>query len=173
MPLAPTEPISSLSTSRHTLVYSGAPSISSIALYEGYAHTLSSCPYDRIILRSNPSSLALPAGTISNSAEIKSSSSIPYSFERIARTPFFTASFSSDSNGMLPTKRSRFSPSITLPAFFSICSPAKWIKRSDTQNTGSSSFSPIWICTLLPSFLTTTPWIAKGKVTHWYFLIPP
>ena len=40
-------------------------------------------------------------------------------------------------------------------------------------NTGSLSSSPITISILLPSFLTTTPWIASGIVTHWYFLIPP
>ena len=43
IPLAPTLPISSLSTRRHTLVISGF-SIAAIASKEGYAHTLSSCP---------------------------------------------------------------------------------------------------------------------------------
>ena len=53
MPLAPTLPISSLSTSRQTLVISGF-SIASIAIKEGYAHTLSSCPYPMMMLRSKP-----------------------------------------------------------------------------------------------------------------------
>ena len=33
--------------------------------------------------------------------------------------------------------------------------------------------SPIFISTLLPSLNITTPYIARGIVTHWYFFIPP
>ena len=42
-----------LSTSRHTLVYCGF-STARIASKDGYAHTLSSCPYPMIMLRSKP-----------------------------------------------------------------------------------------------------------------------
>ena len=75
IPVAPTLPISSLSTRMQQAVLSTS-SISSIAFKEENAHTLSSCPYERIMLLSNPASLAFPAGTTSSSAEIKSSSSI-------------------------------------------------------------------------------------------------
>ena len=133
-----------------------------------------------IMLRSRPQSLALSAGTISSSAERKSSSSMPYFSLRMDKIPAFTASFSfslspssSGTAGRLPTKTSRASPSMTTRAFFSICSPAKWIKRSDTNTTGSSSFSPMHTSTTVPSFFATTPWMASGMVTHWYFFTPP
>ena len=76
IPVAPTLPTSSLSTRMQQAVRAVCP-ISSIAFKEVKAHTLSSCPYARIMLRSKPASRALPAGTTSSSAEIKSSSSIP------------------------------------------------------------------------------------------------
>ena len=125
------------------------------------------------MLRSNPKSLAFPAGTTSISADKKSSSSIPYSSSNNCNSCFLTASFSSSFNGLLPIRTLRSSPStITFP-FFCICFPDKWIKRSVIPTTGSSSFSPIQMLTLVPSFLTTTPCNAIGSVTHWYFLTPP
>ena len=77
IPVFPMLPISSLSTSRHTAVFSGF-SVSSIACSEVYAHTLSSCPYPPTILLSKPRLFALNAGTISNSALMKSFSTMPY-----------------------------------------------------------------------------------------------
>jgi len=172
IPVAPTLPISSLSVNRQQVVFSTS-SASSIATIDVYAHTLSSCPYAMIILSSIPQFLAFPAGTISSSAEMKSSSFIPYFFFRSASTCSFTASFSFPFNGLLANKISSSSPSITLFAFFSIWAPARWISRSVTQNTGSFLSSPMFTSTTSPSVLATTPWIASGKVTHWYFLIPP
>ena len=121
MPVAPTLPISSLSVSRQQLVRFGV-SISSIAAKEVYAHTRSSCPYAAIMLLSSPQSRAFPAGTISSSAERKSSSSTSYFSFRMQRTLFLTASFFFSSlsslSGLLPIRMSRFSPSITSAAFF-------------------------------------------------------
>ena len=78
MPVAPTEPISSLSTSTVIAVRSGTSSASaSCATSDVYAHTRSSWPYPITIDRSNPQSRARPAGTTSISADRKSSSSIP------------------------------------------------------------------------------------------------
>lgn len=34
------------------------------------------------------------------------------------------------------------------------------------ENKGATSM-------VVPSFFTTTPWSARGKATHWYFLTPP
>ena len=59
--------------------------------------------------------------------------------------------------GLLPMIRSRASPSMTLDAFFSICSPARCTSRSEIKNTGSSSFSPTFTSMVVPSFFTTTP----------------
>ena len=115
MPVAPTLPISSLSTkSPQAVVLGSATSI--IAIAEGYAQHLSSCPYARIIERSSPASLAFPAGTTSISAEMKSSSSISYSFLSISRIAFLTASFSSPFTGFEPIRISRSSPFITSEA---------------------------------------------------------
>ncbi len=50
--------------------------------------------------------------------------------------------------------------------FFCICFPERWIRRSVIYTIGSSSSSPIFTSAVLPSFFTTTPWIAKGSVTH-------
>ena len=155
IPLAPVLPISSLSTNRQQAVLVTS-SASSIANNEVNAHTLSSCPYARIILLSSPHSLALPAGTISNSAERKSSSSISYfSFRRflILRV---TAS-SSPSSGRLPIKRSICSPSMKSFASFSLCFAPRCGRRSLITSTGSVSFSPTQISTFSPSFLITTP----------------
>ena len=74
-----------------------------------------------------------PAGTASNSADMKSSSSIPYFSFNIASIFFFTASLqsslslfvSSFFSGILPTRISSASPSTTLAAFLSICSDAR------------------------------------------------
>ena len=81
---------------------------------------------------------------------------------------FLSSSFSSlvRTMGLLPMIRSRASPSMTLEAFFSICSPARCTSRSDMKNTGSSSFSPMFISIVVPSFFTTTPWSARGRATH-------
>ena len=156
MPVAPTLPISSLSTSRQQVVYS-VFSTSTIARREVNAHTRSSCPYAMIILVSNPDSLAFPAGTTSSSADKKSSSSISYFSFRIERIFFATASFSSPFNGWLPTRISNASPSITSVAFLLMRSWDKWIKRSVTQKTGSFSSSPTQTGTTSPSFFTITP----------------
>ena len=172
MPVAPTLPISSLSTSRQQDVFSGA-STSSIATREVYAHTRSSWPYARIMLASIPSSRAFPAGTISSSAERKSSSSMPYLSFKSFKVMALTASFSVPSSGWLPIRRSRFSPSTTVFAGFVCCSLERWIRRSVTQNTGSLSSSPITTSTTSPFFFATTPWMASGRVTHCHFLIPP
>ncbi len=74
---------------------------SSSANSEVNAQILSSCPYARIMLLSNPMSRAFPEGTISSSAERKSSSSMPYDSERILRIFAFSASFSSFSRSSL------------------------------------------------------------------------
>ena len=164
MPVAPTLPISSLSASRQQSVLSVTVSdTSSSANSEVNAQILSSCPYARIMLLSNPMSRAFPEGTISSSAERKSSSSMPYDSERILRIFAFSASFSSFSRsslcsiGWFPIRRSRFSPVTTSVAFFVICSPARCTSRSVMTNTGSSSFSPTHTGTEVPSFLATTP----------------
>ena len=123
--------------------------------------------------RSKPNSRAAPAGTISNSADKKSSSSKPYCSFKTCNTYACTPSLSSPLTGRLPIRRSNCSPSTTLAAFFSICSCPKCGNKSVTQNTGSVGLSPMANSTTEPSRFTTTPWIAKGIVTHWYFLIPP
>ena len=75
IPVAPTLPISSLSTRiQHAVLFTSF--VSNIASKDVNAQTLSSCPYAIIILLSIPHSLAFPAGTISSSAERKSSSSM-------------------------------------------------------------------------------------------------
>ncbi len=180
IPVAPTLPISSLSTSRQQRVVSVISSaMSSIAKTDEKAHTLSSCPYPRIILLSKPRSFAFPAGTISSSAESRSCSSISYVSARILMIFALSASFSSFSSssrcsmGRFPIRRSRLSPVTTSAAFFVICSPARCTSRSVITNTGSSSFSPMLTLTTVPSFLAITPWIAMGIAVHWYFLIPP
>ena len=117
-------PTSSLSTNKITDVFS-TESTSSNAIKDVYAQILSSCPYPITILLSNPKSLAFPAGTTSNSAEIKSSSSKSYlSFKR-TKIFSFTASFSFPSSGIFPTKTFKSSPAITSFAFFCNCSPDK------------------------------------------------
>ena len=121
IPVAPTLPISSLSVSRQQVVFSGS-SASSMATRDVYAHTLSSWPYAMIILSSIPQFLAFPAGTISSSAERKSSSFILYFFSRSASTASFTASFSLPSSGLLANSMSSCSPSITESALFLSCS---------------------------------------------------
>ena len=137
MPVAPTLPISSLSTRRHTDVRLTVFT-SRNALSEVKAQTLSSCPYERIMDLSNPISRAFPAGTILSIFSL-------------------TASFSLPLTGVLPIRISRFSPSTTLFPFLSICSLARWIRRSVTQNTGSLSSSPILTSTVVPSVFTITP----------------
>jgi hypothetical protein len=47
------------------------------------------------------------------------------------------------------------------------------MSRSEITKTGSSASSPTTTLTRLPSFFATTPWMASGVVTHWYFLMPP
>ena len=124
IPVAPTEPISSLSTSKQQVVRFTL-STSSIATKDVYAHTRSSWPYAITIERSKPISRALPAGTISSSADNKSRSTKPYSFSRRLLINLETPSFSSSFTGRLPMSKSRASPSITLAAFFCICSCPK------------------------------------------------
>ncbi len=142
------------------------------------------------MLRSRPVSLAFPAGTISSSAERKSSSSMPYFSLRSFRIPALTASFSflpavssaflhshalfsalhaaflPSARGLEPIKTSSFSPSITVAACFFICSAARCGRRSVTLTTGSFSSSPITTSTSSPSFFATTPCIARGRATH-------
>ena len=72
------------------------------------------------MLLSKPKSLAFPAGTISNSAEIKSSSSKSYFSFKSAKIFSLTASFSFPSNGIFPTKTFKSSPAITSFAFFEV-----------------------------------------------------
>ena len=100
----------------------------------------------------------------------------------MASTPALTGDFSVSSSfsapssittGRLPTSTSSISPSMTSEAFLPICWLERWISRSEMQKTGSASSSPITTFTTLPSFLATTPWMASGIVTHWYFLTPP
>ena len=47
------------------------------------------------------------------------------------------------------------------------------MSRSVMTNTGSLGSSPTTTGTTVPSFLATTPWMASGIVTHWYFMMPP
>ena len=77
IPVFPTLPISSLSTSMQIAVFLGC-STSNIALRLVYAQTLSSCPYPATILLSKPKDLALKPGITSSSALKKSFSTIPY-----------------------------------------------------------------------------------------------
>ena len=191
MPVAPTLPISSLSTSTVMAVRTGVSSRSSWALSDGYAQAESSWPYPMNIERSKPSSRAGPAGTTSISAERKSSSSMPYFLASSWRTNAFTGSFAASFSrsllsassfflsaslstiGRLPTSTSRSSAATTSEAVFFIWSFARWMSRSETQNTGSSASSPTFTCTTEPSFLATTPCSARGNVTHWSCLTPP
>ena len=98
------------------------------------------------------------------------------------RTPALTGLFSASSSfsasasttiGRLPTSTSSISPSMTSVAFLDICCAPRWGSRSEMQKTGSSAFSPMTTFTTEPSFLATTPWMASGMATHWYFLMPP
>ena len=99
----------------------------------------------------------------------------------MASTPFFTRSLSSAffasspsiTTGRPPQSTSSISPSMTLLASLVSCSCDRWISRSVTQKTGSPSSSPTQTLTMEPSFFATTPWMASGMVTHWYFLMPP
>ena len=158
-------PTSSLSTNNTTEVFLTL-SVSNKANREVYAQILSSCPYPATMLLSNPKSLAFPAGTISISADMKSSSSKSYFSFNNFNIFALTASFSSPSKGMLPTKIFKSSPAITSAAFFCCCSAAKCINKSETITTGSVSSSPTTTSIFVPSFLTTTPCKAKGIVTH-------
>ena len=132
-------------------------SVWNIAIKEVKAQTLSSCPYAITMLLSRPQSRALPAGTISNSADIRSSFSISYVSFNSFSICATTASFSSPQSGALPTKISRASPSMTDAAVFSICLDPRCGRRSVIANIGSSSFSPITTLNFVPSFFTTTP----------------
>ena len=102
---------------------------------------------------------------------------MPSSLARRSTIADFTGvlSFFSSSNvtGRLPMITSSSSPSMTSEAVLVSCSLERWISRSDTQKTGSSSASPMVTGTVVPSFLHTTPWMASGMVTHWYFFTPP
>lgn len=77
------------------------------------------------------------------------------------------------SNEMEPQSRFSSSPWMPLARVRCICSPARWISRSVTQNTGSPGSSPMRTCTFSPFFFTMTPWRDMGTVAHWYFLMPP
>ena len=155
IPLAPVLPISSLSTSRQQEVLATSSALN-IANRDVNAHTLSSCPYARIMLLSRPQSLAFPAGTISSSAERKSSSSTSYlSFRRFLI--FLVTAFSSLSSGRLPIRRSICSPSIKSFASFSLCLAPRCGRRSLITSTGSVSFSPTQTSTFSPFFFTITP----------------
>ena len=94
-------PTSSLSTNNTTEVFL-VLSVSSKANKEVYAQILSSCPYPATILLSNPKSLAFPAGTISISADMKSSSSKSYFSFNNFNIFALTASFSS--RGVCPMR---------------------------------------------------------------------
>ena len=125
IPVAPTLPISSLSTRIQTHVLSMV-SASKRASREVKEQILSSCPYPRTIDLSSPRYFAFPLGTTSSSADKKSFSSMLYFSFRIARilslalsflSPSFFSSFALSSK---PTTRSRSSPGINSPAVFFI-----------------------------------------------------
>ena len=78
----------------------------------------------------------------------------------------FTGSFSASFRGLPPTITSNASPSMTTLAFLSIWVADRWIRRSEMPTTGSSSSSPMTTSTTVPSFFATTPWRARGNVTH-------
>ena len=124
LPVAQIEPTSSLSTSTQPQVRSGVipESATSInAINEVHAQTRSSCPYPPIIDLPKPTYVASPAGTTSNSAETKSSSSIRYWSFRSFKIFFFTIPLSSSFSSIFiaPNRRSNFSPSIGVFLFSS------------------------------------------------------
>ena len=124
--------------------------------------------------RSKPMSLALKAGTADSSAEIKSSSTMPYFRFSSSRTDSFTRSLpSSSSRGRLPTRMFRLSAGMASPRGFLDCSTPRWGSRSSMVNRGSPSPLPMDTRTTWPFFRATTPWSSRGMVTHWYLRRPP
>ncbi len=88
-----------------------------------------SVPHDHAAVKVHNLLQPLP-GTTSISADRKSSSSYPYSFGRIFKIFAFTRYhlgffFFFTCKRNTSNKKIKFSPSITLDAFFSICSPAR------------------------------------------------
>ena len=98
---------------------------------------------------------------------------MPYSSLRTLRIIALTLSLTSSLTGRLPTRT--FSSSASMPSK-SFLSPWTFLARCGSRsvmvNTGSPGLSPILIFTGFPS-TTTMPLMARGMVTHWYFLIPP
>ena len=143
MPDTPSEPISSLSAKMHTAVFSGMSSCR-IAASSAYAQTRSSWPYAPMRLRSKPRSRALAAGTASSSAEIKSSSTMPYFSCRMRMMASFTRSGpSSSGSGQLPMRMLRDSDGMASFSGFLPCSRPRWGRRSLMTNCGSSGSAPI------------------------------
>ena len=91
-----------------------------------------------IMLRSRPMSVAFTAGTASSSAEVKSSSVMPY----LSWSSFITASFtrpdsSASPMGWLPSSRFSVSPGMASPRVFLFCSAPRWGSRSVITSRGS------------------------------------
>ena len=112
-------------------------------------------------------SQAFTAGTASSSAELRSSSTMPY----FSWSSFMTASFtrpdsSSFPMGSLPSSRFSVSPGTASARGFLFWAAPRWGSRSVMTSRGSPSSSPMRTVTFVPSFRITTPWRARGMVTH-------
>ena len=119
-------------------------------------------------------SQAFTAGTASSSAEVRSSSVMPYFSFRICMTASFTRPDSSSSPmGRLPSSRFRVSPGMAEARGFLACSCPRWGNRSVMTRVGSPGSPPMFTFTLVPSFSATTPRSSRGMVTHWYLRMPP
>ena len=118
-------------------------------------------------------SVAFTAGTASSSAEVKSSSVMPYfSFSSFITASFTRPDSSASPIGSLPSSRFRVSAGMASASGFLFCSAPRWGSRSVITSRGSSA-PPMFTCTLAPSRRATTPWSSRGMVTHWYLRMPP
>ena len=119
-------------------------------------------------------SVAFTAGTASSSAEVKSSSVMPYfSFSSFITASFTRPDSSASPIGSLPSSRFRVSAGMASASGFLFCSAPRWGSRSVITSRGSSAPPPMFTCTLAPSRRATTPWSSRGMVTHWYLRMPP
>ena len=119
-------------------------------------------------------SVAFTAGTASSSAEVKSSSVMPYfSFSSFITASFTRPDSSASPMGSLPSSRFSVSAGMASARVFLFCSAPRWGSRSVITSRGSSASAPMFTCTVVPSRRATTPWSSMGMVTHWYLRMPP
>jgi hypothetical protein len=95
---------------------------------------------------------------------------MPYVEVSVAITWFVT---DESAPGMLPATGSSSSPLKTSVYLRSRSSLSECGALSAIAKTGSPSFSPIETSTRFPSVVSTRPTSARGRLAHWYFLIPP